>query len=178
MLSATVLGQAERLLEICRQQKMMLASAESCTGGLVAAALTASAGASDVFERGFVTYSNRAKETMLGVPSALIERHGAVSEQVARAMAEGAVLHSGADLAVSVTGVAGPGGGSEEKPVGLVWIAAARRSGAAISERNLFPGDRTEVREASVSAALALLARLIERDGAGGGASSRSAEAE
>ncbi|MGH7102829.1 MAG: CinA family protein [Acetobacteraceae bacterium] len=169
MLSASVLEQAARLLEICQSRKLMLASAESCTGGLVAAALTAAAGASDVFERGFVTYSNAAKETMLGVPPALLERHGAVSEPVARAMAEGAVRHSGANLAVSVTGVAGPGGGSDEKPVGLVWIAAANRDNVTWSERNIFPGDRARIREASVVAALALLARLVEPGGEGRG---------
>ncbi|MGH7160390.1 MAG: CinA family protein, partial [Acetobacteraceae bacterium] len=167
MLSTAVLEQAGRLLETCRTRGLMLSSAESCTGGLVAAALTATAGASDVFERGFVTYSNAAKETMLGVPSELIERHGAVSEPVARAMAEGAVRHSGANLAVSVTGVAGPGGGSAEKPVGLVWIAVANRDNITLSERNIFRGDRAQIREASVAAALALLARLVEHESSG-----------
>lgn len=162
MLSPAIIEQAARLLDLCRARNLLLASAESCTGGLIAAALTATSGASDVFERGFVTYSNAAKETMLGVPASLIARFGAVSEQVARAMAEGALGHSAASLAVSVTGVAGPGGGSAEKPVGLVWIAAARKGGAVISERHLFPGDRATIRAASAAAALSLLARLAE----------------
>lgn len=160
MLSPAIVEQAARLLDLCRARQLLLASAESCTGGLVAAALTATAGASDVFERGFVTYSNAAKETMLGVPADLIARFGAVSEQVARAMAEGALKHSAASLAVSITGVAGPSGGSAEKPVGLVWIAAARKGGAVRAERNVFPGDRAAVRAASVAAALSLLASL------------------
>lgn len=162
MLSPAIVEQAARLLDLCRARQLLLASAESCTGGLVAAALTATAGASDVFERGFVTYSNAAKETMLGVPADLIARFGAVSEQVARAMAEGALKHSAASLAVSITGVAGPSGGSAEKPVGLVWIAAARKGGAVRAERNVFPGDRAAVRAASVAAALSLLAQLAQ----------------
>ncbi len=162
MLATAIIEQAARLLDLCRARNVLLASAESCTGGLVAAALTATGGSSDVFERGFVTYSNEAKSAMLGVPAATIASHGAVSEPVARAMAEGAIRHSRASLAVSVTGVAGPGGGSAEKPVGLVWIAAARRGGAVVSERHIFPGDRAAIREASTAAALALLARLAQ----------------
>ncbi|MGH7121226.1 MAG: CinA family protein [Acetobacteraceae bacterium] len=162
MLSAAIIEQAAQLLDLCRAHQLLLASAESCTGGLIAAALTATAGASDVFERGFVTYSNAAKETMLGVPAELIGRYGAVSEPVARAMAEGALKNSAADLAVSVTGVAGPGGGSAETPVGLVWIAAGRKGRAGIAERHVFPGDRAAIRQASTAAALALLARLAE----------------
>ncbi|MDA8052201.1 MAG: nicotinamide-nucleotide amidohydrolase family protein [Rhodospirillales bacterium] len=165
MLAVSLLEQASRVLALCRTRGLHIATAESCTGGLVAAALTAIAGSSDVFERGFVTYSNGAKEAMLGVPAALIARHGAVSEPVARAMAEGALQHSEAGLAVSVTGVAGPGGGSVEKPVGLVWVAAARRGSGTASERHLFPGDRGAVRAASVTAALALLARCAEEGG-------------
>jgi len=160
MLSQAILDEAASLLALCRGRKLMLATAESCTGGLVAAALTAIAGSSDVFERGFVTYSNAAKETLLGVPAALIATDGAVSEKVAREMAAGAIRNSAADLAVSVTGVAGPGGGSPEKPVGLVWIGAARRAGEVRAERHFFSGDRTAVRAASVAAALALLARM------------------
>ncbi len=162
MLAPAIIEQAARLLDLCRTHKLLVATAESCTGGLVAAALTATAGSSDVFERGFVTYSNEAKSGLLGVPAGLIASHGAVSEPVARAMAEGAIRHSRATLAVSVTGVAGPGGGSAEKLVGLVWIAAAREGGAVISERHLFPGDRAAIRAASTEAALALLARLAE----------------
>jgi len=145
------------LLAACRQRKLMLTTAESCTGGLVAAALTAVAGSSSVFERGFVTYSNEAKTEILGVPKSLIEKHGAVSEPVARAMAEGAIAHSRADLAVSITGVAGPDGGTAEKPVGLVHFATARRSGQTLSEKRIFPGDRDGIRLAAVAAALRLI---------------------
>ncbi len=162
MPSRTALDAAASLLALCRSRGLMLATAESCTGGLVAASLTAIAGSSDVFERGFVTYSNAAKEALLGVPAALITAEGAVSEKVAREMAAGALRNSAAHLAVSVTGVAGPGGGSAEKPVGLVWLGAARRGGEVRSERHLFSGDRASVRAASVAAALALLARMAE----------------
>ena len=141
----------------------MLATAESCTGGLVAGALTDIPGSSDVVERGFVTYSNEAKNQMLGVPMDLIEQYGAVSEPVARAMAEGAVAHSDADVAVAITGVAGPGGGTAEKPVGLVHFATAEAGGETIADRQVFDGDRTAVREQAVLHALSLL-----RDRAGG----------
>jgi nicotinamide-nucleotide amidase len=120
------------LLAACQQRKLMLTTAESCTGGMVAAALTAVAGSSAVYERGFVTYSNEAKTEILGVAPSLLEKHGAVSEPVARAMAEGAIAHSRADIAISVTGIAGPGGGTAEKPVGLVHFATARRDGATL----------------------------------------------
>ncbi|HLY06447.1 MAG TPA: CinA family protein, partial [Rhizomicrobium sp.] len=152
---------AEEVLDKARAQKVRVATAESCTGGLVAGLLTEIPGSSDVFERGFVTYSNAAKTELLGVSEALIAAHGAVSEPVARAMAEGAIRHSGAQMAVAVTGVAGPGGGSAEKPVGLVHIAAARDGRATLHEHHLF-GDigRHEIRIASVQAALRLLLRL------------------
>ena len=127
MLDETVLSDAKTLLAALRSRAMKLATAESCTGGLIAAALTHVPGSSDVVDRGFVTYSNEAKTEMLGVPPALIAAHGAVSQPVAAAMAEGAVARSNADIAVSVTGVAGPGGGSPDKPVGLVWFGCARR---------------------------------------------------
>src|ERR1700704_3533938 len=123
---------ARALLDLCRTKGLKIATAESCTGGLIAALLTEIAGSSDVFERGFVTYSNEAKEAMLGIAPALIRQHGAVSECVARAMAEGAIRNSAAQVAVAVTGIAGPGGGSDEKPVGLVHIAAARASEATL----------------------------------------------
>jgi len=135
----------------------MLATAESCTGGLIAAALTAIAGSSDVVDRGFVTYSNDAKNQMIGVPMALIEAHGAVSEDVARAMAEGALLRSRAAMAISVTGVAGPGGGSTDKPVGLVWFGLAATGKPAWSERHVFPGDRTAIRAATVAHAFKMI---------------------
>jgi nicotinamide-nucleotide amidase len=157
-----LVGLASELLEACRARGITLITAESCTGGLVAATLTAVPGASDVFERGFVTYSNSAKSEMLGVPVWLIERHGAVSEDVARAMAGGALTHSQASLAVAVTGIAGPDGGSAEKPVGLVHFAAGMRDEAIAHEKVLF-GDRgrSEIRRLSVERALKLLASLL-----------------
>jgi nicotinamide-nucleotide amidase len=147
--------QAAALIELCRSKSLMLATAESCTGGLIAGLITSVAGSSDVFDAGFVTYSNDAKSRMIGVPPELISRHGAVSEAVARAMAEGALAHSKADVAVSVTGVAGPGGGSAEKPVGLVHCAAARRGYPTVT-RVLRLGDigRTEVRMETVRVAV------------------------
>src|SRR5688572_511752 len=123
---------AAELLAACREKRLSLATAESCTGGLIAAILTEVPGASDVFERGFVTYSDEAKTEQIGVPAALIEQHGAVSELVAHAMAAGALDCSHADLAVAVTGVAGPGGGTAAKPVGLVHLAAAKRDGLVL----------------------------------------------
>ena len=152
----------QRLAAVLLSRGWMMASAESCTGGLIAAACTDLAGASNWFERGFVTYSNAAKSELLGVPQVLLREHGAVSEPVARAMAEGAVAHSQAQVAVAVTGVAGPGGGSAEKPVGTVWIAFSV-AGLTSSEHCRFAGDRTQVRAASVRQALAGLLRLIER---------------
>jgi nicotinamide-nucleotide amidase len=154
---------AERVLTSCRGKKLKLVTAESCTGGLVAAALTAIAGSSDVVDRGFVTYSNEAKHEMLGVAWDTLEKHGAVSEPVARAMARGALTHSMADISVSVTGVAGPGGGSVEKPVGLVHFSAARSGFDLIAERHVFPGDRDGIRRLATITALNLLAALAER---------------
>lgn len=136
----------------------MVATAESCTGGLIAAALTDVPGSSAVVDRGFVTYSNEAKAEMLAVPTELISRFGAVSGEVARAMAQGAILNSRADIAVSVTGVAGPTGGTAEKPVGLVWFGLARSDGFARIERRIFPvGSRDFVRTKAVETALQLL---------------------
>ncbi len=140
-----------------RARGWKLAAAESCTGGLIAAACTAPAGASDWFERGFVTYSNAAKCELLGVPVALIAAHGAVSAEVACAMASGALAHSRADLAVAVTGIAGPTGGVPGKPVGTVWLALARPGEPARAERLQLPGDRTAVRAQTVRHALARL---------------------
>ena len=146
------------VLELCRAGRLRLATAESCTGGMVAAALTDIAGSSDVVERGFVTYSNEAKTELLGVPAPLIAAYGAVSAEVAAAMAEGALAHAPVvDLAVSITGVAGPGGGSAAKPVGLVYLGIIRRGRAAQTERHVFPGDRAAVRAASTHRALELL---------------------
>jgi nicotinamide-nucleotide amidase len=157
MIDAATLAEAEAVLALCRAAGLKVATAESCTGGLIAATLTAIAGSSDVVERGFVTYSNEAKTALVGVSEALIARHGAVSEQVARAMAEGALDRSLAEIAVAVTGVAGPGGGSAEKPVGLVWFACAREGRPTVATHEIFPGDRTEVRRATVARALALV---------------------
>lgn len=133
-----LISDADELLEFLRERQLMLATAESCTGGMIAGTLTEVAGSSDVVDRGFVTYSNEAKQDMLGIPPALIREHGAVSEPVAVAMAEGALRNSRADVAVSVTGVAGPGGGTDTKPVGLVHIACARRGKATVHQRHVF----------------------------------------
>ncbi|MBK8157751.1 MAG: nicotinamide-nucleotide amidohydrolase family protein [Rhodospirillaceae bacterium] len=149
------------LLDLYRDKGLKIATAESCTGGLVAARLTAVAGSSDVFERGWVTYSNQAKSESLGVAPELIADKGAVSAEVAEAMARGALRRAQADVAVSITGIAGPGGGSEEKPVGLVFIGLARKDGWSQVERCVFPGNRDSVRAHSVSRALAHLATAI-----------------
>src|SRR5580765_8191924 len=129
---------ATAVLEACRARGLKVATAESCTGGLVAGALTDIAGSSAVVDRGFVTYTNAAKHQMLGVPNATIERHGAVSRETAEAMVRGALGHAHADLAVSITGIAGPGGGSADKPVGLVHFTAASRSGNLIHRERRF----------------------------------------
>jgi nicotinamide-nucleotide amidase len=148
------------LIALYRQRGLKLATAESCTGGLVAGLLTEIPGSSAVVERGFVVYSNEAKEELLGVPKPTLAAFGAVSEETARAMAEGAVAHSHADFAVAITGVAGPDGGTPEKPVGLVWFACAgRRGGAVALERRYGPLSRTEIRLASVRTALELFER-------------------
>jgi nicotinamide-nucleotide amidase len=159
---ASLAKDAEALLARCRADGLFLAAAESCTGGLIAATLTSVPGSSAVFERGFVTYSNQAKAEMLGVPPELMVARGSVSAEVARAMAEGVLKYSRAHLAVAVTGVAGPEGGTAEKPIGLVHIAAARRGGARLHEEKRY-GDigRERVREATVADALALLTRLL-----------------
>jgi nicotinamide-nucleotide amidase len=148
---------ATAVLAACRKQGLTLATAESCTGGMVAAVLTDIAGSSDVVERGFVTYSTRAKEELLAVPPPLIAAHGAVSAEVAEAMARGALSRAPVDLAVAITGVAGPGGGSAAKPVGLVWFGSGRKGGAIVTERHVFPGDRAAVRRAATRRALELL---------------------
>lgn len=145
------------MLAACRDKGLTLATAESCTGGMVVAALTDIAGSSDVVERGFVTYSNAAKSALLGVPPALIAAHGAVSAEVAAAMAAGALRHAPVDLVVAVTGIAGPGGGSAAKPVGLVWFGSSRRGGALATESHVFSGDRAAVRLAATKRALELL---------------------
>ena len=150
-----------QLAELLLARKLTMATAESCTGGLIAGACTDLAGSSAWFERGFVTYSNEAKTESIGVDSALIATHGAVSEPVARAMAEGAVAHSRAQVSVAVTGVAGPTGGSAEKPVGTVWFGWSV-DGRVRTERRRFDGDRTEVRAATVHHALQNLVALLK----------------
>lgn len=153
-------GLVEALAHELKSRGLMMATAESCTGGLIAGACTDLSGSSDWFERGFVTYSNAAKTELLGVPAELIERHGAVSEAVARAMAAGALAHSPARMAVAVTGVAGPTGGSADKPVGTVWFGWATPAGT-FTECRRFDGDRAAVRAATVQHALTgLLQRL------------------
>lgn len=154
---------ARALFALSRARKLKIAAAESCTGGLLTAALTEIPGSSEVVDRGFITYSNQAKHQMLGVPTPMLEKYGAVSRETALAMADGALSHSAADIAVAITGIAGPGGGSKTKPVGLVHIAAAARSGACAHHECRF-GDigRAKVREKSVLEALTMMRELIE----------------
>jgi nicotinamide-nucleotide amidase len=162
MFDAELLRQAEEVLDAYRRAGKRLATAESCTGGLIAGCLTEIAGSSDVVERGFVTYSNEAKQEMLAVPQALIAEVGAVSAEVAQAMATGALAASRADVAVSATGIAGPGGGSADKPVGLVFLGRAIRGGLSSVARHVFPGDRAAVRLATLRAALGLLQQGLD----------------
>ena len=161
MIDQPMRAAAAALLDQLRAHGVTVATAESCTGGLIAATLTEIAGSSDVVDRGFVTYSNAAKTELLGVPPELIAAHGAVSEPVARAMAEGALHRSLARVTVSVTGVAGPGGGSAEKPVGTVWFGCAVQAGDTVTERHVFPGDRAAIRAAAVLRAFDLFRRAI-----------------
>ena len=161
LLPSELLADAKRVIDVCREAELKIATVESCTGGLLAGALTGIAGSSDVLERGFVTYSNDAKSELVGVPVALINAHGAVSEEVARAMAEGGVAQSRADLAIAITGIAGPGGGTADKPVGLVHIAGARDGRETQHLARVFSGDRDDVRLASVSAGLGLLLSIV-----------------
>jgi nicotinamide-nucleotide amidase len=152
---------ARRLLALCRDRGLKIATAESCTGGLVAGTLTEIAGSSDVVDCGFVTYSNAAKQKMLGVAPTTLERYGAVSAETAEEMAAGALKRSDADLAVAITGIAGPGGGSASKPVGLVHFAAASRSGKTLAVKRTYGKiGRRRVRERSVAQALDMLAEL------------------
>jgi nicotinamide-nucleotide amidase len=155
------LAAAEAVLGACRTRGWRVTTAESCTGGLIAGLLTAIGGSSDVVDGGAVTYSNAAKTRMLGVPAAMIAAHGAVSEEVARAMAEGARRAAGVELAVAVTGVAGPGGGTADKPVGLVWFGVASPAGVTAAS-HIFPGDRTAVRMETVRHAMNALRKVAE----------------
>jgi nicotinamide-nucleotide amidase len=158
MFPQDLIDTAEKLLAMLRARRLMIATAESCTGGLIAGVLTEIAGSSDVVERGFVTYSNEAKTELIGVPADMIAEHGAVSREVALAMAAGALEHSRADVAAAVTGVAGPGGGSDAKPVGLVHVAVQRRGQAPVHRECRF-GDigRHEIRIATVEAAFEMV---------------------
>lgn len=150
----------QQLADELKRRGEKLCTAESCTGGLIAKTLTDLAGSSDWFDRGFVTYSNAAKTDMLAVPESVIETYGAVSEAVANAMVVGALKHSAGDYAIAVTGVAGPGGGSEEKPVGTVWIGVGSK-GQVIARKYVFPGDRIEVRQATLDTALKSLNDML-----------------
>jgi nicotinamide-nucleotide amidase len=163
MLPLALTEAASVLLDACREAGLTIATAESCTGGLIAACLTEIPGSSDVYERGFVTYSNDAKTDLLGVPAPMIQRHGAVSEEVAKAMAIGALAKSRALLTISVTGVAGPGGGTPAKPVGLVHFASAMTGGVTTHEMHEFEGDRVDIRREAVRTALRILADRIPR---------------
>lgn len=162
MFPPDLLGAATALLTACRSRGWMVATAESCTGGLIAGLLTEIAGSSDVVDRGFVTYSNAAKTAMLGVAPGLLAMHGAVSGPVAAAMAAGALARSDATLTIAVTGVAGPGGGSVDKPVGTVWFGLAQRGVAPVTDRAVFPGDRSAVRLATVVHALAMMRTALD----------------
>jgi nicotinamide-nucleotide amidase len=152
----------EELLEFCRDRKFKIATAESCTGGAIATLLTEIPGSSKAFERGFVTYSNESKTEMLGVDKSLIDKHGAVSAEVASAMAKGALKNSHADIAISVTGIAGPDGGTLEKPVGLVYLGVATKNGVKAAEHR-FKGNRCDVRLSSIKAALSMLGEALEK---------------
>jgi len=160
-MNAEVVTAARRIIEIAIARKLTIATAESCTGGLVAGALTEIAGSSAAVLCGFITYSNEAKQRMLGVPEATLQAHGAVSRETALAMAQGALKNSPADIAVAITGIAGPGGGTVEKPVGLVQFAAARRGGQTVTREERF-GDigRSEIRQRSVLVALSMLEQV------------------
>lgn len=157
MFGHPLIDQAREVLDAARIKNIRIVTAESCTGGLIAGLLTEIPGSSDVVERGFITYSNEAKQDMLGVPADLLREYGAVSEEVARAMAQGALKHSRAQLAIAVTGIAGPGGGSKDKPVGLVYIAIADAGGTSAHEFRFGDIGRDEVRLSTVEEALLLL---------------------
>jgi nicotinamide-nucleotide amidase len=165
MKDATLYRLAEEMGKALQQRGMMLATAESCTGGWVAEAVTAVPGSSSWFDRGFITYTNDAKQDMLGVAAATLAQHGAVSEPTVREMAAGALRNSRAQAALAISGIAGPSGGTAEKPVGTVWIAWALANGAAASEKRVFAGGRREVRQQAVERALRGLLELLEGRG-------------
>ena len=161
MFSEQLLEQAREVLERAKAKDFRIATAETCTAGLVSSCLTSVPGASKIFERGFVLYHDSAKATGLGVPEAIAKQHGAVSAEVTKALAEGALAHSTAGAAVAVTGYAGPGGGNAKDPVGTVYVAAARNGSATLVERKAFSGDRDAVRMQAVGAALDILRRAL-----------------
>jgi nicotinamide-nucleotide amidase len=165
MLDDDIVDAAKKLLDICRRKELTIATAESCTAGLVAGTLSEVPGVSSMLERGFITYSNQAKQEMLGVPAATLDAHGAVSRETAEAMAKGALVHAPVDLAISVTGIAGPDGGSADKPVGLVHFGGASRGGQLVHVEKRFgnPG-RAEVRKRSVLQAFVMLHELAEKE--------------
>jgi nicotinamide-nucleotide amidase len=169
MLDDDIVEAAKKLLDICRRKELTIATAESCTAGLVAGTLSEVPGVSSMLERGFITYSNQAKQEMLGVPAATLDAHGAVSRETAEAMAKGALAHAPVNLAISVTGIAGPDGGSAEKPVGLVHFGGASRGGQLVHVEKRFgnPG-RAEVRKRSVLQAFVMLHELAEKEPARG----------
>lgn len=161
-----ILARAENLIALCKSKGEMIATAESCTGGLIAGGLTAVDGSSSVVDCGFVTYSNEAKHGVIGVPQELLDTYGAVSEPVARAMAEGALIRAPlATLAVAVTGIAGPGGGSDEKPVGLVHLACAGKGRPTLHRRRVYDGDRHAVRKATIIDAYDMLSEMVGKTG-------------
>lgn len=162
MFSPSLLQKTETLLQTCREKKLRIVTAESCTGGLIGGCLTSIAGSSDVIERGFITYDNQSKVEILGVPQDIVDKYGAVCEPVARKMAEGALAKSSSDLVVSVTGIAGPGGGSPKKPVGLVHFGCIRKGSATVHESEIFKGDRQEVRMQTVEKAIDLLTKAAQ----------------
>lgn len=161
-----ILARAENLIALCKSKGEMIATAESCTGGLIAGGLTAVDGSSSVVDCGFVTYSNEAKHGLIGVPQELLDTYGAVSEPVARAMAEGALIRAPlATLAVAVTGIAGPGGGSDEKPVGLVHLVCAGKGRPTLHRRRVYDGDRHAVRKATIIDAYDMLSEMVGKTG-------------
>lgn len=162
MIPESLLSAAQALIQEAEERGRMVATAESCTGGMITATLTAVAGSSAVVDRGFVTYSNASKAAMLGVPEAVLEAYGAVSAPVAAAMAEGALTRSDAHCAVAVTGIAGPGGGADDKPVGLVHFAVVGQQDFLMAAHEVFPGDRHAVRVATVRKALAMLMTAVQ----------------
>jgi nicotinamide-nucleotide amidase len=163
MFAKPTLDRAAQALQLASARALRIATAETCTAGLVSSCLTSVPGASKTFERGFVLYHDSAKATGLGVPEAVSRQHGAVSGEVTKGLAEGALGHSTAGVAVAVTGYAGPGGGNEKNPVGTVYVAAARKGADTMVERHVFSGDRDAVRMQAVDAALGLLVRQLSQ---------------